>query len=488
MALPTRAEIESSHALPKFQIRIYNGSTYDTITSSGIIAISGDIDSTGKENGLSFGDAVIISAQVVLPTTTAITSNWKKTRIIIEMSYASADWVQVFYGFIIGKSRTDHEVTLTCAGIDILIEDAKAFGPVRYRRPIATKTTASTVEDPTSGFYEAGAINEIFWKAGGRPYEQSGTYTNADFYYSCDQSLINPEWVWFSGENLLDELYLLARAGGGQIYQGTTNRIRYVQPFTLANAASTFTINDGYFGAYSQSENTAEDVGIIRAVYTPRYLQGYQTVYSDDVAKLLKTAEEKTIEARTDLPIFVYQTQTASGMFTGVNWNADPCYPRLDSIYYYAQKIDITVTNTNGFPMVINSITINGRPVAAGEKGYVSYGSGNPERNLEDNPYIQSDEHAEMLCRMVADFYFTKPVVTLSNCGYDPDRFVGETVTLSSTYLGISGDYRIIGINYDLGGVAMSLKLIDITGLIKRSEMFIIGTTYSSGDTRKVSY
>ncbi len=489
MAPPTRAMIDAIAALPKFRVSIWNGTSYDIISNDEIISVSGDIDSNGKENGLSFGDAVVISAQVTFADTVSFTANWQMTLVRIEMTYDIGDWMPVFYGFITGKTRNGREIVIDCAGIDRKIQDVKYYGVVRYRRPVATKTSIAVTEDPTDPFYAAGAINEIFWRAGGRPYEQAASFPSALFYYQCDQSLIQPEWIWFSGENLLEELYMLARAGGGQIYQGTSNVIRYVQPFTLANGSSTYTITDGYYGDLSESQQVADQVGTIRATYTPRYLQGYQTVYEDNTAKLVKNGETQTIEGVTDLPVYVYATQTASQLFTGVDWNADPVTPTLNSITYTAQKITINVTNGGSAPMVINSISVTGRPVVAAEKGYTSYGSTLPERNLEDNPYVQSRQHADMLCRMVYDFYSPiKPVITLGNCGFDPDRYVGETVTLNSAYYTISGLYRIVGISYDLAGISMDLKLVNITNLIKRSDMFIAGNSYSGTDTRKVSY
>lgn len=489
MAAPTRTDIENSYALPSYRVSVWNGTSYDVISNDEIIDVSGDNDSTGKENGISFGDAVNISAQVIFADTVTLPTTWQYAKTRIEMTYNSADWKEIFYGFITGKSKSGREITVTCAGIDKKIETIKVYGPVRYRRPVATKTTVTSNDDPTDPASNAGAINEIFWRAGGRPFEQKASFPNADFYYSCDQSLIQPEWIWFSGENLLDELYMLARSSGGQIYQGSSDLIRYVQPLSLANDTTTYTITDDYYGSFEEAETTADYVGTIRAVYTPRYIQGNQVVYEDTNAKLLKVGETQTIEAITSLPVATYQYHTASGIFTGVNWNADPTYPELSGIYYTSQKVTVVMTNNTGVPMVVTSIKINGRPVVAGEKNYTSYGSQQPERNLEDNPYVQSRQHADMLCRMVHDFYAPiKPIITLNGCGFDPDRYVGETVTINSTYHTISGAYRIIGVGYSFGSLDMTLRLVDIANLPKRSQMFIAGQSYSSGDTRKVSY
>lgn len=491
MANPTRAEIEAIYALPTFRVGI-NDSGYTYYTGASIVeSPTGQIESNTRENGISFGDAINVGASVkLIAADVTLPAEWQYAKVIIQMTYNGADWMPVFFGYITAVSREGELLILQLGGIDVIINQTKIFSEMHYRRPIASKTSVAVSDDPDDPNWSGGAINEIFWRSGGRPDEQRATYPNATFYYTCEQSLVQPEWVWFSGENLLDELYMLARAGGGQIYQTTEDVISYVQPLSLGNGTSTFTIEDDYYGTYSSSAQTAEQVGTIRAVYTPRYLQGNQIVYEDDTAKLVPASDEIVVEARPQLPVYLYQSQTAATLFKAVNWNADPVTPTLGASYsYYSQKVTLPIENNTSAPFVVTDIVIYGRPVAAGEKQYTSYGSGTPERELEDNPYVQSKQHADQLCRMVHDFYSPiLPIITLAGCGYDPDRIVGERVTFNSAYLGITGEYRIVGIVYDLSNVDMTLKLVNVDNLITRDDVFMVGTTYTSGQTRQVSY
>ncbi len=489
MAGPTRSDITATVALPTYQVFIYNGSSWTQYTGANIISVQGQIESGSGANGLSFGDQVIASATIVFPDTVSIPTAWQMQRVRIEMTYNNKDFVPMFYGFIEAKERNGRDITLRVVGIDKRIERTKLFSNVRYRRPVATKVTAVTDENPDSGAYTGGAINEIFWRAGGRPATQSGSYPTAEFFYNCDQSLITPEWTWFSGDNLLDELYSLARAGGGQIYQGSTNVIQYVQPFSFNSGSSTAVLTDASYSELNESQTTSEQVGTIRAIYTPRILKGMQVIYDDNNAKLIAPNNSITIEARTQLPIYEYATVTPSGAFKAVDWNADPITPSISgAVTTSSQRMVIGLSNNLPVPFVITKIELLGKPVSATEKGYTSYGSGEPERQLEDNPYIQSKQHADMLCRMVYDFYSPiKPIISVTTFP-DPDRYVGETVTLVSNYYTISGLYRIIGVTHDLGAVDTTMRMVSVSGLYKRSDMFIVGTSYSAGDTRRVSY
>lgn len=494
MAVPSRAQITAAVAKPLYRVSIFNGSTWVTQTTSHVLNISGNIESGGGDNATTFGDSVTVSATVTLSNLAAanIPVNWKNQLIRIEFAFDTSDYVVCFVGVILKKSYGLYEIIVECGGLDRKIDISKLYTGVFFRRPVATKTSVLTVEDPDNISYVGGLINELLWRTGGRPHEQRASYVNADFYYMCDQSLITIEWAWFSGENLLDELYTLARAGGGQIYQGANDVIRYVQPLNISSLVSNgFTIGDSYYGSAAVSESSEELVGTIRAVYTPRYLQGNQVVYDSKEPRLLQPGEIAIIEGATSLPVYQYTQQNdITALIKATTSAADPVTLANYTIYTYSQKFTITITNDVGLPVAINTIILTGLPVAASEKGYVSVGSTKPERSLEDNPYVQNKYHAEMLARMAYDFSSTtKPVITLSDCPFDPDRYIGEIVDYNSTaYAPLNGLYRITGLSHDLGGISMSIKMVNVVSLPVRGNMFIIGTSYSGSDTRQVSY
>jgi hypothetical protein len=78
--------------------------------------------------------------------------------------------------------------------------------------------------------------------------------------------------------------------------------------------------------------------------------------------------------------------------------------------------------------------------------------------------------------------------VTLDGVGYDPDRYLGEVVTLTYSDWGLSAaEHRIIALDYN-NGAKMTVTLAPIEGLITRDDVFIVNNTYSDGTTKMVSY
>jgi len=90
---------------------------------------------------------------------------------------------------------------------------------------------------------------------------------------------------------------------------------------------------------------------------------------------------------------------------------------------------------------------------------------------------------------MYYDFYHTnRAIITLNNTGYDPDRYLGEVVELTFAEWGLSSArHRIIGLDYS-NGDTMNVMLAPISGLPTRDTVFVVGSTYSDGTTKEVSY
>lgn len=179
---------------------------WTTVTST-ILDLSGSNEATlNPDNALAFGDSsqtrITVRAKLALQTYAWELVPFKATFGINGHSELA------FHGVITGRERTIDELTFTCEGFAALLRNTKAYSPAFHRRPIATKTTAASVEDPDEPAYQAGPINWLLWQAGGRPVEQDSnpTYVSeASFWYSCDHALLAPDWTWIAGENAWDE-------------------------------------------------------------------------------------------------------------------------------------------------------------------------------------------------------------------------------------------------------------------------------------------
>ncbi len=525
MAAPTRLQIEAAFALPTYRVDIwdtYLGAGYwHQIPNASVVSLSGSVESTGnQDNGLSFGTSVAPSASVqtenIVFTSTLLISNvfWIGTRMRISFGFSTSDLVVQMVGVIKDIQVEDNTVTFNIVGLVDYIEQTKVFTDVQYHVPIASKTTIASVEDPSNPSYDAGLINRAFWESGGRPFEQKDlNYTENSagfkFWYSCEQALFGPEYAWFEGENLADELYTLARSAGGQIYQDAQGIMRYVQPLSLGDVSNYggtyYTFTDAVFNGFNQKITTAEKVGTVTAKFTRRYIAPLQTIYEDKTAHFFKPNETKVLEFNTQLPIWEYvnlvpfNSITATANMKAQLIDGHDITPGINDVTLSAKKVTISIWNPSAtVPMHLYSVKLQGKPLAAAPELQVSIGSGLPVRNVEDNVYIQTETHATRLINLIYAFYYdARPIITLDNVQFDPDRFVGEIVKVQSTYNRLwtgsswTNDntlYRIIKIAHDGTGTSMTIDLVSVAGIPARQSMFIIGTSYTGTDNRSLSY
>lgn len=521
MAAPTRAQItgSSGHIKPLYKVDWLDGTTWRTLQDEHIVSVNGAIQSTGNiDNGLAFGSQTNPSASITCTreTDTAFGGDpighddMLLQKMRIRFAWDTSDYLVVFKGVVNNIEYQNDIVTFNLVGLLEYARTTKLYTPVYYAKPIATATTLTSIENPATGGYNAGLMNRILWEAGGRPYEQEGvTYTEGvagcKFFYSLQQSTATPDWSWVGGEDLIDELYALARAGGGQLYQDTSGVIRFANQLSFGDATGYsvhFVYNDSMYASYSATRNSVEYVQKVTATYTERQLDATQEIFSDTSPKILMPSQTKEFIFEPQLPIYEYidvavDTFASNLKATYITGNAQVNLT-INSVTTSATRITASITNSAAIPVLIHSVKINGRPLGAVEDKTISVGSGTPERILESNTYVQSEPHAKMLCQMIYDFYIgANPIVTLQDALYDPDRYVGELVQIHSTwnqiwngsaYIDNNNLHRIIGIAHDNTGQKMTLTLVDVTGVPNFSDMFIIGTVYAGADVNSLGY
>lgn len=505
MAAPSRTQIETRTTLPKYKVSIYlptflgGVNMWDVIPNNMVESVDVSLESSGnKNNGIAFGTYVSQSATIKFSYDAAGPLSGglryrplKITKVRIEYAYGTSDYITCFEGVLTTLSFTDSDVTYACSGYEQYIKDTKLFTKVFYKRPIATETTLASMENPDDSSYVGGMINEMLWRSGGRPWLQKDIRYNEDsagfkFWYMCDQSLFSPQYTWLNGENLFDDMLLLVRAAGGQIYQNK-NIIQYREPLSYANAiAPIYTFGTNTFESVSVTNDSAEQVDKLIATYTPRALEPVQEVYSDTTPIFIDTNESKTLELETQLPTYEYTSYDLQAIDLDGKVITIPVTSTVET----AQKVTKVIVNNLGKPILIHTVKIKGRPVGARQEKQVTYGSGLNEKTLENNPYIQDEYHAAQITRMTYDFYAeTKPVFTLNGCIYDPDRYIGELVYFNYSLFGYQYVVmRIISINPQNTGSTMDVQLVPVDGLPIRDDMFIIGTFYDDSTVKQLSY
>lgn len=507
MTMPTAAQIEADVALPTFQVELYTGGSWVDV-SQHVVDVDGEIAGSAGD-GIGFGVAYQPS-QAITVAKEAFSYSWDRAPVRVKLGFNGTN-PQHFIGIIDGLDQERVSATWNAKGYTALIE---AVGDIRsplfYRRPVATATTLTSIENPADAGYGAGLINYILWTAGGRPWEQSSGYPNAVFYYRCETAILAPEWSWVNGGNALQAILDLCAAAGGILYQDFSGTVRYVEPFSLASGAPTYHYTDtaltaaqraaqsaGHYGGISRSVETRRlVVDVVKCTFVQRRLQGVQEIYSDKSPKLIEPGAPNALVLPADLTLPTYRVDriAATAGLLRASRAATTSELTVATAAAYAQQLNLVLTNTTSERMALYDLKVYGQPLIANEEGSASYGTapGSYPRIYEipDSPYVQSRSYAERLCWMYHDFYNTpRPVVTLTGCGYDPRRTLGELVSLTCSDWGVAAEtYRVIAIRVSCTGVAMELDLVPTAGLPVANDFFQFDTAYADATQRQLSY
>lgn len=469
------------------------GSGWTEITQYVISATGAGELSSNRDNAVAFGDSSDTSATVVLKDDLA-GFGWQRKAIRLTFSINGVPAV-AFAGVMIGRRRNSLEQTITieCKGYAELIRSTRAYSPILHRRPVATKTTATSVEDPTNVAWRGGLINYLLWMSGGRPLEQDSNPTYAaaaKFWYSCDQALISPLWSWTAGEDGWNECLRLAQASGGQVYQALDGTIRYRQPYGIADGSSIYTFDEDVYGesGVDEQETTDQLMTAVSCTYVQRQLRAMQKIVEETESHIIGIGETYTIVVEPNWPIATLDLngsgQLKSECFTiSYPWFGNPA---LGSEYtvthnHLAQRITIAITNVSAYPLILWGYTLKGQPVVAGASGNVTVGSGELQRTLTDNPYIQTAHDARRLAKLHLKFYGSaRPVRTIRSCAYDPARTVGEIVGLTCARFSLTASPHIIlSISHDDTGLFADYDLAYVGDLPKTSDYFQVGPDYT---------
>lgn len=449
------------------------------------------------DHPLAFGDSATAGATVQL-TPDALTADLARDMPIRVRYTRAASQAYGFRGLVDRCDRSLDDLTVACLAYTDLVQRTKAYSPAFYRRPVATVTTVSSVEDPASSSYQGGLINWVLWQAGGRPAAQDFSYPNAPFYYSCDQALLAPTWSWVNGDDGLAACRELAAASGGQIYQTLDGVLRFRQPLLFAAGTQVFTFTRATYNAARYTTPTGNVADVYVCEYIPRVARAMQEIYNDQPARVVLAGETATIDLAPQYPLKSLETAPGStntlrtealniAFFDGAPVAQANPGGYVHSVSVAAQRVRLTVGNYSNRPFVIHRIILRGEPIVAGETGIVRIGSGPTERQVPNNLNIQSRSQAERLCLLYSLYGTARRVVTLSGCAYDPARLLGERVGLTVPEWSYTNRAHIvIGIQIDETGGTATYTLADATGLPTASNYFLIGTQNESGNTKQV--
>jgi len=478
----------------------YNGAAWTAFADNVVISAEGSASQALSDNGAGFGDEAITDLTLVLRLAPFIALDF--ARLPIRVTFTINAGSQVAFVGEVAEADGDLD-TVTLHGESMLASlpgrTRDYYSPLRRRRAPATKTTASSVEDPDNGAYVGGLINELFWRAGGRPNEQSGTYPSAAFYYSCEQAIRAPDWSWVAGENGYEEIKRLAQAVGGQIAQGMDGVIRYKQPLTMVGSvAQTFTIAD-FRELTWRAVSRDQYAKTFTMSYTPRRALPVQEVVNDTTYRTVAAGETLTIDLEPRYPVVASSWVLDAGTLKEKNltitffdgalaaYHATTGFTTTTTVK--AMRLTIAVTNHTSRHMQISKIVVSGSPVAPGEVETVTVGSGDPARIMEENAFVQTKAHALALVTMALSFYgVARAVRTLTELVYSTARTIGETVALTVSELSLSAaPHIILTKRHTETGRVMELELVDAAGLPALADYWLVASGAQSG-THKIAW
>lgn len=488
-------------------------------------------------------------------------ADWRMTKLELYYSETNVEsYRKVFDGLIYARSETNTTVQFTNRGYLDLLNITLIETPLFRNRRVATyipsgttdadKYTKLKAQDPTilEGS-SVGIINAILWLIGGRPYKYKSLYDTQysevagqypKFYYDCDSSVINPEWLWFNYENLFGDLSTLCKAAGGVLNQDFDGVVRYKNIFSTKQASNGLVITDSNFSSASISENGTEPYSKIVTTFTPRYLSGAQEVFSTVVNEYLNYDESVERQIQFSKPVYKLVNKTISGQLTDTIVGNNFKYVKdkmnvvdsfgtkqivsakikphntlyvtkyvasgtvgnftkvKDSAVVPSQSTTLYVKNTQNqaSTVYVGEVSLYGRALeSAVQETYMlplnQYPtiSGYKELRIGDNPYVQSESQAVRLIN-IAKYIMENPrtSITVSDVPYTEKLKLGETIVFNSNSYGISGEFKITSLSFSPTLSTAQVGLLSMSGLFSASDIFQVGTTYQDADSRVLAF
>jgi len=488
-------------------------------------------------------------------------SLWRMCKLELFQSITGGDtYTKVFDGLLFERTTSLNTVTYAARGYLDLLNITLIETPLLRNRRVATyiptgttdanKFTKLKEQDPTilEGS-SVGIINAILWLAGGRPYKYKSLFDTQysgvagqrpKFYYDCEASVINPEWVWFNYENLYSDLTLLCKASGGMLSQDLDGTIQYRNIFGTKQDWNGFVIDDSKFSKLDTNQLGTEPYSKIVTTYTPRYLSGSQEVFSAVINEYLNYDETVERQIQFNKPVYKLVNKTISGQITDTIVGSDfkyvkdkinvvdsfgtkqiisarlephntlyiTKYQSTDTVGTFTKVKDTAVipsqsttlyiknTQNQASTVYVGEVSLFGRALeSATQETYMlplnQYPaiSGYKELRLNDNPYIQSESQAVRLVN-VAKYLMEipRPALSISEIPYTSALNLGDTVLVNSAFYGISGEFKITSVAFNSNLTTVQLSLLSMSGLFSSSETFQVGNSYQNADSRVLTF
>ena len=392
-----------------------------------------------------------------------------------------------------GVLKLPHENTLTPGDAATVTFDARSIEENYLQRRVSlTQAQFSALHD--AGGTEADAI-AAFLDAAGVPSGQR----------SIDAGLFVMPWSWLDDESAIEECWSLAASCGGRFYGDPDGRLVYANMARWQTAPRSTTVQ------YTFSRDTLLNFAlrlddtdlhnVVTVEAAPRTTGGLDVIWEPETPPVLSPGESKLVTARYNAPAY---------SVSGVSYRArdyagnDRTSAVSVSATYYAQRTDLTITNSGTLQVTVQPLRILGVPVVGGPEieerrtsaangTNAAYWSGRGERSLSirGNAYVQSQAQAATLAQFLLDRCEYPRLIAYAKTPGVPGLRLGDRVqitdpvTMSATFTGYVISVRW---SYAVGVFDQDIEIIQSAQLYPHDgNYFVIGTDVASG-TRRLFY
>jgi hypothetical protein len=353
--------------------------------------------------------------------------------------------------------------------------------------------------------------------------------------------VLNPEWVWFNYENLLNDLSLLCKASGGLLKQNDDGVLEYTNVFNLKKQQSGLTLNDKDFSDLTYGNYNYEPYKELVITFNPRFLSASQEVFSAVFDEYLSF--NQTVERRVEFekPVWKLVNKTISGQLsdTLVSTNFKTVEDNFTAVdlfgtnrkvsariqphnTYYISKYtasgspgnfvltkDTGVTSSQSTTayikndviadqssLYIATVKLFGRALdSAPEDNCIlpittsGVSSGFRQLSLGNNPYIQSKQQGFRFLDIAAYLMQNdRPKISLKEVPFNKNLKLGDVVRVVSTFSNIDDYFKVYSYTVSSSLATADYELISVSGLYDESDLFIVGQTYSGSNEKILSF
>jgi hypothetical protein len=490
--------------------------------------------------------------------------SWRLKKVEIFTSFNSGDsYKKVFEGLLFERTESRNSVSFVARGYIDLLNINLIETPLFRNRKVSTyipsgSTDAQKFEllkDQNPTIIEGstvGIINSILWLLGGRPYKYYSLFQPASayystlnytplFYYDCESSVVNPEWVWFNYENLVNDLTLLCKASGGLLRQNDDGVIEYVNVFNLKKQITSIVLTDKDFSDLTFGSYNYEPYKELVTTFNPRFLSASQEVFSTVFDEYLSFNEEVERRVEFEKPVWKLVNKTISGQLTDTlvsttyktvedNFTAVDLFGNNRQVsakiqphntYYITKYVAsgvagnfVLVQDTGVSSSQSTTVTVKNNIVADQSSLYIAtvklYGraldsapedncilpitssdvsSGFRQLNLGNNPYIQSKTQGFRFLDIAAYLMQNdRPKITINEVPFNKNIKLGDVIRIVSTFSDVDDYFKVYSYTVSKSLATADYELISVSGLYDESDLFIVGQTYSGSNEKILSF